>query len=356
MIVTKIAEKLNKRAKENDHEIASLYKLRSKYLEKERLNPNIFSKQTIFEKDKYAFHHGGRREMQFNIGLEKYGNKLSTRFALCISLEGGINLKNPVQELDKFRIRFNQLFLLKPELFRGFKLWFHENNKLKKIVNPQSIPISWFKKGNFIALGDFIQKPFDKLNDKDFDKILEGFDKLLPIYKYCVLKMPFDSVQCKIAEKRNFKFEFGRSKKSINDRFSKHQKKLVQSKATHNRIQEALYEKFVEEYGGNRVGMERGTGLSTRIDISVNSKDGIILYEVKTYSSVSYSIREAIGQLLEYAYYPNPVKNLKEMIIVTDLPIEPLDAEYLKYLRKLTSLKIFHQSFNLVNNTLSDKI
>ncbi|HMH32774.1 MAG TPA: hypothetical protein VK543_07075 [Puia sp.] len=47
----------------------------------------IFSKATIFGKDDdYAFHDGGRSELQFNIGVENTGEKEIFRYGLAFPL------------------------------------------------------------------------------------------------------------------------------------------------------------------------------------------------------------------------------------------------------------------------------
>ncbi len=102
--------------------------------------------------------------------------------------------------------------------------------------------------------------------------------------------------------------------------------------------------------------METDTGLGTRIDVSVKTSEGIILYEVKSYPSVMMTIRASLGQLYEYAYYPNPIENLKEMIIVSHLPIEEEDKEYLEFLRNRTSHKIYYQSIDPNSKIISEKI
>ena len=65
------------------------------------------------------------------------------------------------------------------------------------------------------------------------------------------------------------------------------------------------------------------------------------------------SIRIAIGQLLEYAYYPNPIENLHALVIVSHIPLDDESKEYLQFLRNTTSLKIFYQSVNLKNEEIS---
>ncbi len=166
-----------------------------------------------------------------------------------------------------------------------------------------------------------------------------------------------DFVVARVSKKPNraFKFKPGRTAKSAANKIFKQEEKLVQSIQLHNEIQESLYQHLVQKHGSENVGMESNTGLSTKIDIAVKSKSGMVLYEVKSYPDVTISIREALGQLLEYAYYPTAIPNLKELIIVSHIPIEHTDKQYLDFLRKKTSLKIFYQSIDLHTNLISEK-
>jgi len=88
MNIQQVAEMLNKKAINESFKIAQLPELRKKYLRKMQLPSKILTAQTIFDgEDQYAFHHGGRDEIQFNFGEEIVDDELITRYALCFSLK-----------------------------------------------------------------------------------------------------------------------------------------------------------------------------------------------------------------------------------------------------------------------------
>lgn len=185
MNIKQIANRLNEKAITEGFKIASLPELRKKYLGKKQLPSKIFTYHTIFER--YAFHHGGRDEMQFNIGNENLeNNKKYSRYALCFSLEASHSLPNPVQDLEPFRKRFNHCVEAHPEFFDGFEMWYYQDERHGN-YKPQKISDTWFRLDTFICIGKVIEKPLEELNEDDFTSILEGFDKLLPIYEFCVL-------------------------------------------------------------------------------------------------------------------------------------------------------------------------
>jgi hypothetical protein len=71
----------------------------------------------------------------------------------------------------------------------------------------------------------------------------------------------------------------------------------------HNTMQRALYDLLKLEFGKNHVGCENFTCLGTRIDLVVKQDDKYRFYEIKTDLSPRVCLRQAIGQLLEYAFF-----------------------------------------------------
>ncbi|MPN23675.1 hypothetical protein SDC9_171068 [bioreactor metagenome] len=59
---------------------------------------------------------------------------------------------------------------------------------------------------------------------------------------------------------------------------------------------------------------------------------------------------------MEYAFWPQEVQNLKELIIVTP-PLGDLDntKAYLEYIRNTYKLPIYYQSYDYEYNKLSEK-
>lgn len=188
MTVKEIAEKLNEKAITDGYQISKLPELRKLHLNKKVLPNKIFTGLTIFDDvHKYAFHHGGRDEMQFNFGEEEVGGRRYTRCGLCFSLEASQSLPDPVNDLETFRKRFNQCIDKHATFFRRFKAWYFKDGVRHGDYQPQRIPDAWFEYGNFICIGNIIDKPLHQLTETDLDWMLSEFDRLMPIYEYCVL-------------------------------------------------------------------------------------------------------------------------------------------------------------------------
>jgi len=107
----------------------------------------------------------------------------------------------------------------------------------------------------------------------------------------------------------------------------------------HNHIQNELYELLVEDYGADSVGTEQLVGNANRIDLVVKSDRQVRFYEIKTSKRARIAIRQAIPQLLEYAFYPN--QNRADVLIIV-APGEPTsdDLSYISHLRRKFGIPI----------------
>ena len=119
----------------------------------------------------------------------------------------------------------------------------------------------------------------------------------------------------------------------------------------HNDIQFALGLHLIEQYGKHCVQDEFPTGNGTKVDLALKVDGRMTFYEIKTSESARGCIRGALGQLLEYAYWPG-AKNANELIIVGEGKLDSAGKYYLDALRKKFSLPIDYKSFNLKTGKL----
>ncbi len=133
--------------------------------------------------------------------------------------------------------------------------------------------------------------------------------------------------------------------------------KVIEISYLHDTISNMLFTKLQEQFGECNVSKEQYAGYgANRIDMVVHNSDGDIFYEIKSYTSLRISVREAFGQLMEYAHWMDKQK-AKELIIVTQDTGESKKAnEYLSRLRALYNIPIYYQYFNIERNYLSEKI
>lgn len=119
----------------------------------------------------------------------------------------------------------------------------------------------------------------------------------------------------------------------------------------HNQIQEQLIKQLRKVHGKENVAAEQGTGIGTNIDVAVRSAEGLTFYELKTANTSKQCIREAISQLLEYAYYPSEAR-ASRLIIVGLVDLSQDSKNYLEGLRSRFSLPLYYRKFDLETKKL----
>lgn len=125
---------------------------------------------------------------------------------------------------------------------------------------------------------------------------------------------------------------------------------------THAKIVFGLYGQLVQQHGAAQVSCERLNPIQrTRIDISVKVENGEVFYEVKSYPSIKECIRVALGQLMEYCYFPN-VKRAQKLVIVSNLEATDSISEYMQHLRKELALNIWYARFDLEKGVLGEEV
>jgi hypothetical protein len=132
------------------------------------------------------------------------------------------------------------------------------------------------------------------------------------------------------------------------------EQKLVELTQLHREISQRLTDMLVIKYGRENVFPENPTGYGTRVDIVVKEGPRQVFYEIKTYPNSRISVREAIGQLIEYAHWTQQQK-AQELIIVTHIPADEQLKKYFEHLRNRINPLLFYQSLDLQNGELSVK-
>lgn len=138
-----------------------------------------------------------------------------------------------------------------------------------------------------------------------------------------------------------FKFQPGHSPRKEGTIAATSQSSAYTTRLLHNEIQTSLYQDLCNEYGEDCVGTEVPTGDGTSIDLVVRTDDFCWFYEIKTASTAKLCIRQAIPQLLEYAYWQGDTATADKLIIVSPNAITPEAEAYLKLLRESFGLN-FH--------------
>ncbi|MBT9154881.1 MAG: hypothetical protein DDT39_01567 [Firmicutes bacterium] len=110
----------------------------------------------------------------------------------------------------------------------------------------------------------------------------------------------------------------------------------------HNHLQTKLYAALVAKYGKDSVRTELPTGHGTSIDVVVKTSTFCWFYEIKVAKSLKACIRQAIPQLLEYAYWRTDNKVADRLYIASTFTLTKDAEAFLKLLRERFNLPIYY--------------
>jgi len=189
----------------------------------------------------------------------------------------------------------------------------------------------------------------DQLSKVSEDLLEIEDSKDIPSMHYVLMDTPGE-VNTKISDSLKSGFSFDESGSEEADLASKGKRKSgfkreVELSFKHNEIQKKLLIYLQSKYGKSNVKRECRAYGASRIDIVRKTKKGFIFYEIKTYNSFVSSLRESIGQLLEYTFYPNK-QEADEIVLVSH--IEPSDQakNYFLHLRKFINIPFRYIHFD----------
>ena len=332
MEIRELALKLNEASK--DYKIGRLQEIRKEIKGLKRLpGKKIFNLEKIKDHE-WAFHIGGRPELQFNIGLEEEG----IRYGLAFSLETSRSFTDTdVRDLYKKILRLNCIILEKPELFSDYKFWYWHRVRSRP-SNLKQIPIEIIKPGYFIFFGKMVKE-----NELDISEILREFDKMLTIYLLVESKLESELFS---GQDKNEEFHFTKQQRSLTiSREYSTVERETNIEIRHSFLQLKLKDILEEKYGEENVSIENPCG-ENRIDAVVKNKSSFHFFEIKIASSPRSCIRLALGQILDYAYWPGR-KKANRMTIVGEHPLSEADRKYIDFLNTEFSLPIDYMTVSL---------
>jgi hypothetical protein len=342
-----IVDKINARA--GQHDIGCLQKIRQRLKNSGKLAAKkVFHTRKMFVDKSWTFHIGGRTELQFNLGLEKVEDTNCLRHGVAFSFEPSRNhawndLFNVLRPKVK---RFNEFLRHYPEEFRNLRMWHwrKKDGRSKRPDRPPS-PIQQELRNPdvFVFLGRL--QPVEAI---DYDIILNDPDRLLPLYEF----VEGTSVFLTLTHVGNgFHFEAGYTE-GLAQTTANVPAQELDVDLRHNALRKTLYLALSQRFGTDAVSSrELPNGIGGRIDTAVKQNGGYWFYEIKTALSARACIREALAQLMEYAYWPG-AQEAKRLIIVGEPVLCDKAKKYLARLRQQFSLPVHYQQLNLEKGVL----
>jgi len=230
---------------------------------------------------------------------------------------------------------FNDYILLNADDFNDMRIWHYDRDGDRSPDSmPGAIPSDLVSEGFFVFLGN--RQPANKIH---YEKILDDFDRLLPLYKY--VESGGKTQPLTIPSETHFIFKPGCSTKAASAKATSVEKELDLD-LRHNELQRTLYDRLVLKYGKEKVGTECLSGVGTKVDVVVRQKNDYWFYEIKTALTPRACLREALGQLLEYAFWPGAQEPTR-LIVAGETALDKEGAGYLRLLKERFSLPIEYE-------------
>jgi hypothetical protein len=173
--------------------------------------------------------------------------------------------------------------------------------------------------------------------------VLNEFDKLLPLYQYVESHGKNGAISVPL--ETNFAFRPGcRTKKR--SAIVLQSRKQIERDLRHNELQKALFRRLAGRFGKDCVGTEVQGKHGTSIDLVVQRRHRYWFYEIKTAQTARACIREALGQILEYAFWPG-AQEAARLIVAGECPIDKEAENYLLFLRQRFSLPLDYEQIRI---------
>jgi len=318
------------------HEFGAFQQIRSRIEGKKSVRSVIFdiSKKSVNEEYGWAFHTGGREELQFNIGIEEEEKRF--RYGVAFSLETSRTLPS-IDPLRPKVERFNEFVRMNLASFEDFRMWVWRDGKIiKRDTAVRVITEDEIEERTFIFMGK--SKPLDSI---DIPEILDCFQELLRLY--CFVESSSDEGR-RLIESVNGDLPFSfHERLSIGGAHTSMDRpaKSISVTLRSNQIKQRLSE-ILKDSAAGRIGDEIPSGSGGRIDLVCLLPSGEHdFYEIKPSTLARHAIREALPQLLEYAYRQGG-HEAHRLIIVSQAKLDSISSDFLKKLRE-KGLPIYYE-------------
>ncbi|MFJ6023552.1 hypothetical protein ACIQC9_02985 [Brevundimonas sp. NPDC092305] len=289
----------------------------------------------------WTFHRGGREELQFNVGLDTLADqRRSFRAGVAFSLEPSRSLPD-VSVLEPKIARFNAWMREHPDAFAELSMWWWQGSNRSPDLPPGPISPALARAGVFIFLGRHTA-----LDSADALEALRTLDALMPLWEWVEAGPSFQAPLANRGGLDTLRLEAGREIDGGRWIRASSPERSLDIYLRHAEIQRRLKLQLLAE-GCDEVILEPPIGRRA-IDLVARHGTALWFYEVKTGPDDRACLREALGQLLEYALWPGATKP-DRLIVVGEPPLSNLGAEYLDRLNASFPVPIAYRQLTLMS-------
>jgi len=213
----------------------------------------------------------------------------------------------------------------------------------KNILKDNLIPNVKFKWENVALNNNLIPSEF-----------LEGpkFNRFQPYYLD-------DEIEGKIIqslkEDNRLKFVSGKNdlKREYTKQTNSNSTKVIR---THTDIANDLYDYClnIENYNAEQLSLEKTRVAGALVDFAILEENQYSIFEIKTNNVGLKNIRQALGQLFEYAFMDQSIK-IKKLVIVGPAFLSPSEKKYFTKLISIFDVRIEYWAYNKADERLSDR-
>ena len=287
----------------------------------------------------YAFHCGGSDELQFNVGFDEE----ELRWGVAISLQACQTVPNPVEKLSPKIDKLNEFIREHRDYLNGFLMWhWCPSEGRSDDRSPEVIPRRLYTEGTFIFIGKHAQ-----VDTFDAETVLRDFDRLLPIYKYVELETSDFPI---LDDESGFTF---RPEHQLDRPERRYRTDAIRATGQnevylrHSQLWDVLEQELRSELG-NQVEAEYSDGADGRVDLIAQRGDDLEFYEIKIGPSARLCIRQALGQLMEYGFWPGAAGPAK-LFVVGEPPLDGKAEKFLQSLREKFKIPIYYRQVVIGN-------
>lgn len=317
--------------------MGGLQALRARLRGLKRTARSLFSARRLASD--WAFHHGGRDELQFNVGLDRLPDGApGFRAGVAFSFEPSRSLPDIAVLLPKVA-RFNAWMRENPEALPGYAMWHYDPGGRSSDYPPGPIPPERVRPDTFVFLGR--RQPIESI---DPHIALRAMDALLPLYEW--VESGVDPLVAAPADPEPGLPRLGEGRTLEGGRWitATIRERQLDIYLRHVELQRRLRDALIAE-GCPKVITEARLG-SGSIDLVAQHPDGLWFYEVKTAASVRACLREAVGQLLEYAFWSG-ADSPARLVVVGEPPLDQASRRYLARLNAAFPLPLAYRQVTL---------